>query len=335
MNQCPLFSTSRDPVWISISALLGRRSGSHATGARIAPVSASGSAMMNAALSGAASARVFRDSRVENPRAREGSVSRFQISALEPAHHGGHREHLRRRRMSRKPCASASLASRPTSTPRTRSPRTSPPSRDSAPARSRSEAAAAPALPFVLPDSHPLARVEDSLMEHAGEVKTRGMGSGAISNEALVEPRGASRAGPGPRASYQPDESSRQSDPNATPSSRSPSPPATAPPRTSSPSSTTSSSPSSTGPRRRRPPRRPSANPRRSSSWTLSALAARREAAACGADAPAFPVPPRDSPVSAPCPASSSRATRCPSTAARGSIHGTKGEDGRKSSPRR
>lgn len=148
--------------------------------------------MMNAALSGAALGARLPAIRASKTRGRrEGSASPIQtrISALEPAHHGRvtestpppppHVEKTVRVGVARVPSdiyAANKVA-----------PDIAAVSRLGAGEISEPRLLLRRALPFVLPDSHPLARVEDSLMEHAGEVKTRGMGWRAISNEALVE----------------------------------------------------------------------------------------------------------------------------------------------------
>ena len=147
--------------------------------------------MMNATLSGAAlGARLpaIRASKTRGRR-RKGSVSRFQISALEPAHHGRVTESTPPPPPQVEKTVRVGVARIPSDIYAANkvAPDIATVSRLGAGEISDPRLLLRRALPFVLPDSHPLARVEDSLMEHAGEVKTRGMGSRAISNEALVE----------------------------------------------------------------------------------------------------------------------------------------------------
>lgn len=146
--------------------------------------------MMNGALSSTAlGARLPAISASKTRGRRKGSVSRIQISALEPAHHGRVTESTPPPPPQVEKTVRVGVARIPSDIYAANkvAPDIAAVSRLGAGEISDPRLLLRRALPFVLPDSHPLARIEDSLIEHAGEVKTRGMGSRAISNEALVE----------------------------------------------------------------------------------------------------------------------------------------------------
>ena len=138
-----------------------------------------------------------RDSRVENPRAAaQGVRVAIQSSPRTGASRQGHREHLRRRRMSENR-ARRRRRIRPISTPRTRSPPTSPPSET----RRRRDLGSRLLLrePAVRPAGFAPARPRRGLAHGArrrGENPRHGLAR-HLQRGARGEPRGASRAGPG------------------------------------------------------------------------------------------------------------------------------------------